>query len=378
MNDINSQFEQILSSLPEQRLSRQADRRIQTMLRQKGRQLEGKRSFGFFWKQLVAVPVAFAVVFSTMGGYAYYSPAVVEGDLLYGVKEYLENSMYPLQGASEDRIRYHLQLSDRRYAEAEEIAARLDRDVLAFVPQAFAADELDNPNIGFLADTLQRATDHVDYAFLIADEISEPDRVKVVRQQIGEKVGQHRDFLGRMEPVLKKVHLPQGLARRFHEVVSSQGSSNIIQASVVSGVVESSLVDDARAFLADRIAYQEMLLQDIARQLDRGQHNERFNVDFDVNGFIDQSIDQKQDFDDVFGQALYIHLQQKKIRMEKEWDSLDPEVQQKQQRLQRVDQRIQRIEARFEEPPRFMRRVQKASDVPPTTVPHRLPPRERN
>ena len=116
MNSNDKNFEEALKGLPEKKLSWRADRRIRKMIRERATELDGKaRTWNFFFK-LASVPVAMVLILTSTGLFGFYSPSVVQGDFLYPVKSELESAFYPDEGDSQERIAYHLWLSERRYA----------------------------------------------------------------------------------------------------------------------------------------------------------------------------------------------------------------------------------------------------------------------
>lgn len=216
MNTTDKNFEDALKGLPEQKLSRQADRHILKMIRQRAKELDGKVSISMsMWHsltRLVAVPVAFALLITSTGAYGFYSPSVVQGDLLYPVKSELESIFYPQNGESEERIVYHLWLSERRFAEAEEIVDRKDGQFVSFV-QNVRADEDDVSSLDkILISTLERANQNVDLAFLIVDEIEDVEKFRVISDRIRRSVAKQKVFLDKSAPILAKVKMGTGSA----------------------------------------------------------------------------------------------------------------------------------------------------------------------
>jgi len=211
MSLVDKPFKEAIRDLPTKKLSWWADRRIKKMLRHRAAELEGRSLW--FWgyaRQLVAVPVAFAVFVTSLGSYAFYSPTVVRGDMLYAMKTTIEDYRYPREGTSEDRIAYHLWLSERRYDEVNEILERLGKKPLVLIPAAQASNGVDeslNELDQILLETLQSATQHVDYAFLISDEIREVERVRAVKTHIQQTLEKQKTFLEKATPVLKEVKL---------------------------------------------------------------------------------------------------------------------------------------------------------------------------
>lgn len=207
MSLVDKHFKDALRDLPEKKLSWQVDRQIRKMIRQRAAELDGHKPFWVVLRRLVAVPVALALLLTTMSGYAYYSPAVVQGDFLYPIKSELENRLYPESGTSEERIAYHLWLSERRYAEVAEILERKSRQPLSLVPAVYAQELNIDPLDAILLETLQRATQHVEYAFLVTDEIRDVERVQEVKEQILDSIRKQREMLEEIVPALEKVKL---------------------------------------------------------------------------------------------------------------------------------------------------------------------------
>lgn len=81
---------------------------------------------GFAWSRAFAVPVALCVVVMTMGTgtYAYASPAVTDGDVLYPVKQGIEEVEAQFYRSPEAAARFEARMLERRLAEAEYLAER--------------------------------------------------------------------------------------------------------------------------------------------------------------------------------------------------------------------------------------------------------------
>ncbi|MDF2379683.1 MAG: hypothetical protein P1V18_05730 [Candidatus Gracilibacteria bacterium] len=204
MSRLDQHFKESLKNLPDRKLSWFADRRIKSRLKRRFAELNGRSSWMLSIQQLAAVPVALMLMVVSTTSYAFYSPTVVRGDALYTVKSTLETWMYP--SGSEDRIAYHLWLSDRRYDEVREILKRRgETNFAAFIPAAHAADEGLSELDKILLETLQRASKNVETAFVISDEIREVKKVVVVKEKIKEKMTKQKQFFAEMKPVFEKM-----------------------------------------------------------------------------------------------------------------------------------------------------------------------------
>jgi|CXWL01.1.fsa_nt_gi hypothetical protein len=220
MSLLDQHFEEALRELPQKRLSWTANRRIQKMLSRRTRELarlpdgqeRGMSWWGIF-QRLVAVPVAMVLILVATGGYGFTSSTVVKGDFLYTVKSQLEPYLYPSNGSSEERIAFHLWLSDRRYAEVSEILNRLGKPSLVFLPSVYAqegdVENTENPLDQLLFETLQSAVKQVDYALLITDEIRDVKRVASIKSEIRISLEKQKMFVEEAAPVLHKVRLKQ-------------------------------------------------------------------------------------------------------------------------------------------------------------------------
>ncbi|MGE3279117.1 MAG: hypothetical protein AB7J40_05040 [Candidatus Altimarinota bacterium] len=383
MSLVDKPFKEAIRELPTKKLSWWADRRIKKMLRYRAAELEGRSLWLWgFAKQLVAVPVAFAVFVTALGGYAYSSPTVVRGDMLYAMKTTVEDYRYPREGTSEDRITYHLWLSERRYDEVDEILRRLGKEPLVLIPAARASNgveeglsELDQ----ILLETLQSATQHVDYAFLISDEIREVERVKVVTTQIQQTLEKQKTFLEKATPVLKEVKLRERKKARVKRerpvqetVVPSESipettepivetvppvneveevpavestqpvASEPVEEPVISSgepvtePVEEPLMvevfeedeedelEDVGAFLEDRFSFQQELLKrfdDAIGEADlAGMKVVRLTVHVKP---LQQEVDPSED---LFREALVVHYERSQQLLQSELDELDQEL----------------------------------------------------
>lgn len=385
MSLVDKPFKEAIRALPTKKLSWWADRRIKKMLRHRVAELEGVNVWTDFFKRFVAVPMALVLLITVTGGYVYASPSVVKGDLFYSVKTTIEQSRYPRNGTSEDRIAYHLWLSERRYAEVNEILSRLGKAPLVFIPAARAVEptgSADDELHQVLLETLQDATQQVDYAFLISDEIRDVQRVKVVKEQIRTSLEKQRDFVKQVTPVLKEVKLLQkkkarvkkepkplpsleeALSQRSEEVLSEptpavapepevmeeqpvssdvqEPNQEIIQLGqsvqndeLVQEIEMSSelpeldeMLDDELGdigvFLEDRFNYQDTLLQKIDEVIveadNKGQALIRLTV------FVKPLEEQAEITNNFFKEALAVHYENSRKILETELQDLDKEL----------------------------------------------------
>lgn len=353
MDLVDKPFKEALRELPIKRLSWWTDRGIKKMIRQRAMELEGRTDWSLFFKQLVAVPAAFVILITAVGGYAYASPTVVKGDFLHGVKTKIEVAQYPREGSSEERIAYHLWLSGRRYAEVNEILKRLGKTPLAFIPGAFASNgvvvSVDEELSQFLLETLQDATQHVDYAFLISDEIRDVGRVKAVREEIRGSLEIQNELVKKVVPALKELKMKEKRAPRvkgggkFKVQSSLRGGQAKFKEEIEENVIEEVSVDeqideiqqeeqvpvlvepeleesvdeqpqeelaDLGSFLEDRLAFQDGVLDQIDEAVLFADTNG--NAVVQMSAVID-SVAQEQETevstDDLFREALAIHYE---------------------------------------------------------------------
>jgi hypothetical protein len=370
MSLVDKPFKEAIRGLPTRRLSWWADRRIKKMLRYRAAELDGKTIWADFFKQLVAVPMALVVLFTAVGSYGYASPSVVKGDLLYFVKTTIENARYPQDGSSEDRIAYHLWLSERRYDEVNEILSRLGKAPLVFIPVARAVESTgstDDALNQILLETLQNATQQVDYAFLISDEIRDVERVKTVQLQIRTSLEKQKEFVKQVTPVLKEVKLQQKKKARVKRVkpvpvleapapdmtdeVSSDNSSLIpdpvqipdtalvsedVQVEVENDQIDQNVqlslenssdlmvvqdeddeVGDVGGFLEDRLSFQSALLQQIDEAVVQANTNGMVVVRLSV--FVKPLRDEDEEIsNEFFRRALSVHYEKSKKILESE------------------------------------------------------------
>ena len=360
------------------------------MLRYRAAELEGKTVWTDFFKQLVAVPMALVLLITLTGGYAYASPSVVKGDLFYSVKTTIENARYPRNGTSEDRIAYHLWLSERRYDEVNEILSRLGKGPLGFIPAAQAVEPMgssvDDRLNQILLETLQDATQQVDYAFLISDEIRDVERVKVVKEQIRTSLEKQREFVKQVTPVLKEVKLQQKKKARVKkqpkplpslekallehaEEVSSESvpippllmppERNVTEEVPVSSHVEEPFqemiqlyqnvqnealeqasevdsdlpeedeffeaeLEDMGDFLEDRFTYQDTLLKRIDEVIVEANNNGQSFVR--LTTFVKPLEEEAEVTNHFFRKALTVHYENSRKILESELQELDKEL----------------------------------------------------
>lgn len=365
MRLIDKHFKDALRDLPEKKLSWRADRRIKAMLRKRAAELDGKTSIWSWLRPMVAAPVAFALLVVSTGFYGVTSPSVVKGDLLYGMKLSYEEFQYPDGGTSEERIAYHLWLSDRRFDEVNEILGRLGKAPLTLIPAAQAQEfEADTELNLILLDTLDSATQHVDLAFLITNEIREVERVAQVKEQIRSSVQKQKVFLEKTSPVLKEVKLAQKQASRklalrreqrlqeraisAQEDAFAQAEPAIIPVPEMSDdqepeVVENQIIDpeelrritssvilpeyqeedeeleDADELMTDRLAFHESLLEELDETVAMAEVKGEKEVEVEVEKAVEEVAKVEKPSDEkVFKKALVVHYgeTQKKLELQ--------------------------------------------------------------
>ncbi len=376
MSLIDKHFKDALKNLPGQKLSWSTDRRIKKSIRQRAAELDGKQPFWVFLRKMAAAPLAFMLLIVSTGGYAYASPSVVQGDLLYPVKSELESLFYPESAASSQRVAYHLWLSQRRYAEVEEILQRRSSgQKLAFA--AYAQSLTVNPLDESLVKTLERATQNVEYAFLVLGEITELNEVKIVKDEIRKTIATQKIVLEQATPVLKEVKFTQKQKARKtkvkQEVVPKQlaealeikdaeivelsaetessigvselsvpqnplnrnleldGASQEIKSSELflestDAVVEIELedeVEDAAGFLVDRLAFQEELLATMDKDVSDAEVLGVAQIELRVNKKLEDYTEEDVKNDKVFAAALAVHFNEKKNTLKKDLEDLD-------------------------------------------------------
>ncbi len=288
MKSPDSHFEDLLRKLPQQKLSRSADRHIKAMIRQRCREESGSRSFWDFsalLRPLFALPMALALLLVTTSSYSFMSPAVVKGDMLYGIKTRIETAFYPSNAISERRVNYHLWLSDRRYSEVDEILTRLDADeYLTLIPQAQAQElsDADVPLHDVLMETLQSATQHVDLAFLIVDEVEEVDRVESLKESLKVSLQNQKNFMTKVSPALQEIKMKKKMRPRLRRLEREQ----IAQERLKDQMVEESLLAQAEAVQAQE---QDQDLSVVASSVPIEDHS---RADEEIDEYQLSKIDQ--------------------------------------------------------------------------------------
>lgn len=121
-------FEKQLNNLPKARLSRTADLKIRTRIYRKRwkRYLENNALFGIFNMKMVsslAVVLIFVLVVS-VPGFAYASPGVVQGDMLYPLKRLVEQAELVIPQSKTSAAKIFEKNASRRLAEAEVLSKR--------------------------------------------------------------------------------------------------------------------------------------------------------------------------------------------------------------------------------------------------------------
>jgi hypothetical protein len=377
MSLIDKHFKEALKNLPEKKLSWAADRHIRKSIRQRASELDGKQPFWMYLKRFAAAPVALALLLVSTGGYAYVSPSVVQGDLLYPVKTELENRFYPEDGSSEERVAYHLKLSQRRYAEVQEILDRRSsgkKTASLVYAQGITVDPLDD----ILVKTLQRATQHVEYAFLVTDEIKEVEKVKIVKAEIKKTLESQREVLKEVAPILEEVKFlekPKARQKTVKEEIVPKVIADAIDSGTVNSddpsealIAESRSVpefpddalvevspkddlsdgfeefivpptldaamveivieveqdlDDAAEFLLDRFAFQDELLESMEDAIEEAEVLGIAELELDVTEELEIIVEAELSKDAVFVEALAVHYEQEQIQLEEELEKLD-------------------------------------------------------
>jgi hypothetical protein len=378
MSLIDKHFKDALKNLPEQKLSWATDRALKKSIRQRASELDGKKPFWMAFRRFVAAPVAFALLLVSTGGYAYVSPSVVQGDLLYPVKTELENRFYPQSGTSEERVAYHLWLSERRYAEVQEILERRESGK-KMASVVFAQGLTNDPLDDILVQTLQRATQHVEYAFLVTDEIKEVEKVKSVKEKIKITLETQKKVLEEVAPVLEEVKFlekPKARQKSIKEEVvprviaeamdagdvnledlpvsveSSIGSRSVpvesVDEFVEEGIAKEDLpkeflelalppelestmieievladIDDAADFLLDRLAFQEDLLESMDEAVEEAEILGVTEVELEVAEELEIIAEAEVKDAAVFGEALASHYEKEQEQLQEELEKLD-------------------------------------------------------
>lgn len=412
MSLVDQHFKDALKKLPTKKLSWQADRRIKGLIRQRVKEMQGSPLP--FWRTLqrmIAVPVALALVLVSTAGYAHSSPSVAQGDLLYPIKSELENWFYPDGGTSEERVAYHLWLSDRRFDEAKELLSRRTSGAVASV--VYAQQEGESATIDdFIVKTLKAASQHVEYAFLLSDEVREVERVENIKGQIRQTIENQKGVLQEISPALKEVKLSRKERARASQLrqarlnaqaelqllaevsrdsleedadvevsqqtesqmdpantdlpvgggleeftentgtnemarsmpqkesiiendqdddLSSEGGDDVMAPKLLlqeEGVLEEEPeeeIDDVEAFLTDRLAFQEQLLEEVEQKVEVAKAQKSVAVELNVEKVLDTSPDQDPVVDRLFVQALEVHYQNKQQLIKKDLEDLDRE-----------------------------------------------------
>lgn len=356
MNLVDQHFKDALRELPEKKMSWLKSRRTRQMLVQRARELDGRTPIWLFLQRLVAVPMALMVLLTATAGYGYASPSVVKGDLLYPFKTSFEGYLYPTQGTSEERVAFHLWLSERRYAEVGEILQRLGKSPVAFVPAAYAQESGVNPLDAILLETLQSATQHVDYALLISGEIRDVERVKAVREQIQSTVVQQQAFVKKAAPALKSVKLQQKKKSRIKKAVPAPAvdtfslsipaplpveavlvpesiseqpplaSTNLAQPMALEApvLVEESIdVEDVESLVEDTLSFQIALLETIEQKVTEASSAGQADVELDVHREFAEVPEVEEASDELFRAALTTHYEETQKVLTAELEEID-------------------------------------------------------
>ncbi|GEM_PF-5981268 len=334
MNLLEQHFEEALRGLPRKKLSFMADLRLRRKLKQAARELEGASVWTIFIRQLVAAPLAACLILLSVSAYAYESPSVVQGDLLYSVKDKLETFLYPSTATSEKRMAYHLWLSDRRYDEAKTILARREGDKISWIMPALAHDSPESaskPLDDILVDTLDRATEQVDLALLVTEEMQDPTQLQIAKESIQQAIFKHRDFLQKSGTQLKKVRLHRRPRARhqiqaFPPPLPLSTSEQLVStaSSLTSGARDSFkevslpdftplLLSDGKDLLEDHLAFQQELVEKLGDESPL-----RMSVADAIESADDDEHDQPLRFDQTVINGMVIHYEHQSKAFEKE------------------------------------------------------------
>jgi hypothetical protein len=257
-------------------------------------------------------------------------------------------------------------LSERRYDEVNEILSRLGKAPVSFIPAAHAANGSDELS-RILLETLQSASQHVDYAFLISDEIRDVEKVKAVNVQIRGSLEKQRTFLEKSAPLLKEVKLQETRKSRVRKLKPQPVVETVLEPSAVSEtvpvdvlpppenvqiepvqndqivqndelalttleetlpVVEEDLyedvdLDDAGSFIEDRLLFQNELLQKIDEVLVDADSNGNARVRLTV--VLEPLVKHEDASNGFFKEALTVHYQNTQKILESELRELDEE-----------------------------------------------------
>ncbi len=344
MNLLEQHFEEALRDLPKKKMSFMADFRLKRRLKRATRELAGVSPFMMVIRQLVAAPLAAFLLLFAVSAYAYESPAVVQGDLLYPVKDKLETFFYPASAAPEQRMDYHLVLSDRRYDEVNTILARREGENLSWIQPALAEDGAVSTSAldGILVETLNRATEQVDLAFLVADETKDPTRLKAMKETIEGRIVRHKDFFQKSGPLLQKVKL-QKKPRARHQIHQRAQSLPLLPVPSLAPIVSTAsslspgtddsfleislpdvgpvLLSDGKDLLEDRLAFEQDLVEKLNGDINLALKNGEAKVETTLASAIeslDDADDQQIRHDQTAINGRVIHYEHQSKNLEKE------------------------------------------------------------
>jgi hypothetical protein len=146
---------------------------------------------GFFTIQKT-IAMGFASIFiftSATGAYAYTSPSVTDGTVLYPVKRVIEKAEERFQKTDEERAEFHAKMMDRRIAEAEILERRGKKNVETL-------DEMSN-NFYEIVRRANRLEEVKRDKMLekINFKLRERERERVKAEKLRMKIMGHREFV---------------------------------------------------------------------------------------------------------------------------------------------------------------------------------------
>lgn len=185
-------IEKNLNNLPKGRLSLTADLRIRYRMWRVGREMNAPMTSMAFSYRAVALSLLLVILAgSATGTYAYSSPEVVRGNILYPVKRGIEKVEARLVKTPQAEVVFHNKLAERRLAEADVLSRKISADGTAKKPEAefddtIAEAGLEISNTNKVAQRIDDGQERESVFGRLADNnLEKVEKMKILANRLG-------------------------------------------------------------------------------------------------------------------------------------------------------------------------------------------------
>lgn len=224
-NDIQeADIERLLSKIGENaRISTMFRMKMWWRLRKKAKEMEPRRGF-FVWQRALTGAVCTVFIFAGTGAFAYASPSVSNGTILYPLKRAIEEVEGKFQRTEEEKIVFHSRMMEKRIEETEHLAERgiEDTETIEMITNEFnqsiaGVDTLEE--ISRQEDTLRLIQkrlkkDQIEELAELKEGIPPPifDKRRGAYNQMNERIREHFNFI---ETRIKRDAIPENYEKNM-------------------------------------------------------------------------------------------------------------------------------------------------------------------